>query len=141
MPAQQVDSEAPAQTFSQICLLPHAVMLPTPSRQQLAYRGLSCCRLGLASVLHVVVCSLEELFVERCHDLITTAALRAMGGCKKLKVCSLTRDSMPFRSQARSSDSGHVMACLDDSLLYDCWCACGLCHHETSLFHALTSMS
>ena len=62
------------------------------------------CRLGLASVLHVVVCSLEELFVERCHDLITTAALRAMGGCKKLKVCSLTTDSMSFTSQARVPD-------------------------------------
>ena len=53
-----------------------------------------CCRLGLASVLHVVVSSLEELFVERCHDLITTAALRAMGGCKKLKVWSHAKDSM-----------------------------------------------
>lgn len=44
------------------------------------------CRFGLASVLHVVVDSLEELFVEKCYDLITTAALRAMGGCRKLKV-------------------------------------------------------
>ncbi len=44
------------------------------------------CRFGLASVLNVVIGSLEELFVEKCYDLITTAALRAMGGCKKLKV-------------------------------------------------------
>lgn len=44
------------------------------------------CRLGLASILNVVVYTLEELFVEKCYDLITTAALRAMGGCKKLKV-------------------------------------------------------
>ena len=43
-------------------------------------------RFGLASVLHVVVGTIEELFVEKCYDLITTAALRAMGGCKKLKV-------------------------------------------------------
>lgn len=46
-------------------------------------------RLGLASILNVVVYTLEELFVEKCYDLITTAALRAMGGCKKLKVLSL----------------------------------------------------
>ncbi len=47
---------------------------------------LRLCRYGLASVLNVVIGSLEELFVEKCYDLITTAALRAMGGCKKLKV-------------------------------------------------------
>ena len=40
------------------------------------------CRHGLASLLSTVVLTLEELVVERCHDLISTAALRAMGGCR-----------------------------------------------------------
>lgn len=43
-------------------------------------------RFGLATILTTVVVSLEELVIERCYDLITTAAFRAMGGCKKLKV-------------------------------------------------------
>ncbi|BDA46295.1 probable leucine-rich repeat-containing protein 1 at C-terminar half [Coccomyxa sp. Obi] len=46
-------------------------------------------RFGLATILTTVVVSLEELVIERCYDLITTAAFRAMGGCKKLKVLSL----------------------------------------------------
>ncbi|KAK9906656.1 hypothetical protein WJX75_005626 [Coccomyxa subellipsoidea] len=46
-------------------------------------------RFGLATILTTVVMSLEELVVERCYDLITTAAFRAMGSCKKLKVLSL----------------------------------------------------
>lgn len=44
------------------------------------------CRFGLAAILTTVVVSLEELVIERCYDLITTAAFRGMGGCKKLKV-------------------------------------------------------
>lgn len=47
---------------------------------------MSLCRFGLATILSTVVMSLEELVVERCYDLITTAAFRAMGSCKKLKV-------------------------------------------------------
>jgi hypothetical protein len=43
-------------------------------------------RFGLANILVTLAYSLEELAIERCHDLITTAALRAMGGVKNLKV-------------------------------------------------------
>ena len=52
-------------------------------------------RYGLASLLSMVVLTLEELVVERCYDLITTAALRAMGGCRSLKVgaCSWAADA------------------------------------------------
>jgi hypothetical protein len=42
-------------------------------------------RFGLAGILGTVTASLEELVVERCADLITTAAFRAMGGCRSLK--------------------------------------------------------
>lgn len=63
-----------------------------------------------------MVGSLEELFVERCHDLITTAALRAMGGCKKLKVPFYKKDSMSFRSQACLPDCNNITG-LPDGLL------------------------
>ena len=76
---------------SRICLLLKATAPPNldifDSSIRLVIRiDKLVCRFGLASVLHVVVDSLEELFVEKCYDLITTAALRAMGGCRKLKV-------------------------------------------------------
>lgn len=46
-------------------------------------------------MVHVLVNTLEELFVEKCYDLITTAALRAMGKCKSLKVWVTSRHSLP----------------------------------------------
>lgn len=54
-------------------------------------------RYGLASLLSTVVFTLEELVVERCYDLITTAALRAMGGCKSLKVGLCDLSSPPIK--------------------------------------------
>ena len=58
---------------------------------------MSFCRFGLATILTTVVMSLEELVVERCYDLITTAAFRAMGSCKKLKVRTSPSHAHPLR--------------------------------------------
>lgn len=70
------------------------------------------CRFGLATILTTVVVSLEELVVERCYDLITTAAFRAMGGCKKLKVsCGTPWCSLQTQLVYESRLSVHQMFC------------------------------
>ena len=78
------------------------------------------CRYGLASVLHAVVNSLEELFVEKCYDLITTAALRAMGGCKKLKVQSVSRHRHICFAAPRCCDSLALQFSVSDRQALTC---------------------
>ena len=48
-------------------------------------------RFGLAGILGTVTFTLEEFVVERCADLITTAAFRAMGDCRNLKARARAR--------------------------------------------------
>lgn len=51
-------------------------------------------RRGLATLLGMVMASLEELVIERCHDLLTPGAFQAMGACRGLKA----RLDTPLRS-------------------------------------------
>lgn len=85
-------------------------------------------------MLHVVVDSLEELFVEKCYDLITTAALRAMGGCKKLKVrcvswqCHICNpathccDALVLQARASHRQVFHLLYATEQRLLHGACC-------------------
>lgn len=54
-------------------------------------------RRGLATLLGMVMASLEELVIERCHDLLTPGAFQAMGACRGLKarLCEALSAALP----------------------------------------------